>query len=323
MKRVGGENMFYTLDLYEKNGIREEDIYRGFARRPAFILRGSRVTQEQAFEIISHEGAGFMEPQNPDIRCIASNHEIRLHREPGFSWIRTWIDTKGNIGGNSFTYKYPDEEELLLDNLAYAGRYPYLAYVIIYSTLNEVDWDVYAHHDGCIAPFCDITIGQIMEAFSYAVWVHDGGAEVVDKKRAKELYDRYNAEYEDEKLFCRDDWDCYVEHLMDEAYLKRLNEVWQLREEEFERLLKICRERRSVREETEDYRESYCGNYMNRLKRQTADTAEEKKQRERIDRICSLRREVIDAIEKAVRDGTFTKLDLAPYWERFMEIPTR
>ena len=87
--------------------------------------------------------------------------------------------------------------KLLCDNIEYAARYPYLEYVIIYSEIDEVDWDVWKHHDGCIAPFCETTIERILEMFEYTVWVHDGGAEVVDKEKAFKLYNGYNALYED------------------------------------------------------------------------------------------------------------------------------
>lgn len=289
----------------------KEDLYQGAAKRPAYILRGKKVTPEQAFEIIAAESAPvdffgdmYQKHKKPEKERIFSNHDVKLYREQEFDWIRSWIDPDGNIGESSWTDKFPWCCEFLVDNLEYAARYPYLEYVIIYSELNEVDWDVWEHHDGCIAPFCVTTIEQVMKNFSYAVWVHDGGAEVVREKRARELYDAYNACYEDEKIFARNDWDRYVHHFIDEEYLKRLNEVWHLKKEKFDGLMKILRERKSVEEEWKHYKEVFCDRQNDSKKD-----------------LYVLRTKLIDAIADAVRKGTFSELDLAPYWKKFMEIP--
>lgn len=304
----------WNKESCEKNPkILDEDIYHGFARRPAYILRGKKVTPEQAFDIIATESVpvDFFDNMYQDTEVskrepISSNHNVRLYHEQGRDWISSWIDPEGNVGESHWTYKYPFPYEFLGDNIEYAARYPYLEYVIIYSELNEVDWDVWKHHGRCIAPFCETTIEQIMENFSYAVWVHDGGAEVVREKKARELYDVYNACYEDEKIFSRDDWDNYVHHFIDEEYLKRLNQVWHLKEDEFEKLMKILRERRSVEEEWGFYKEVFCDRNWDRK-----------------EDLFDLRKKLIDDIADAVRNGTFLELDLTPYWKKFMELPVK
>ena len=291
--------MFYRLDTCNLEELPKCDLYidEKCTRRPAYVMRGKPVTREQAFDIISHESNPNLEGGDINISPIASNHYIRLHRSEGYDWIQSWLDFEGRVGSNSFTYKYPLEEELLEDNLNYAARYPFLDSVIIYSSINEVNWDVWNYHDGCIMPFCCNTIEDILNNFVYAVWVHDGGAEIVSKSKASDLVYKYNALYENDKVFNRDDWDKYVEHFLTEESLIALNKVWKLPISRFSSLIDILRKRLTVDEEYEYYKKVFCNSQNN---------------------VCKLRIKIINTIQNSVKNGTFKELDLKPYWDEFL-----
>ena len=219
----------------------EKDAYDGFARRPYYQVRGKRVTKEQAFDIIVHESkeVSFKCREVKNNNPAMTNTYVRLHKVRGYSWIQSFIDPDGGVGLNGITYKYPEKYEFIEEHMLLASRYPYLEYVAIYTDYNEIsyeEWDVF-HLGNCGSPILFTTRYETFEkGFKYAIWVHDGGVEVVDKKRAFQLRNQYQAEYPCEEMFNRDDWNSYVKPFLSEEYLGHLCDAWELTKEEREHL---------------------------------------------------------------------------------------
>lgn len=218
--------------------------YHGNARRPYYILRGAKISKEQAFEIIANESRrlDYFEKYNEDeikkvesvnqgyglFGQISAHSYIDLLKKPGFDWIETFIDPMGNVGANAITYQWPEEYDFLNEHFKYAKKYPYLSYVIIYTNFDELDyeWPIQIFR-----PFNFIRLCRIKEMFNYAIHVHDGGVEVVDKNEAFKLYDKYMSEYGSDEMFCRDDYNNYAKPYLDKMYINRLCDKWNVSNE--------------------------------------------------------------------------------------------
>ena len=238
----------------------DEDSFVTMERNPYFRMRGKRVTKEQAFDIISRESENKRNHLIKRTEKIVEESpalqfgEIRLHYASGLGWIQSWIDPDGAVGETNYcAWKYPDGLRLIEEHMLNAKRYPYLKYVIVYNIhdarMREDLYDV----DGI---FHDIDDSIFWGGFEYALWVHDGGVERVDRDKAKELYEEYQSEYPCEEMFMRDDWNKYIKPYLDEEYVLRLSKAWkQLEEERAEMLSLNIYNRKTVEENFKDYYE--------------------------------------------------------------------
>ena len=238
----------------------DEDSFVDMEKHPYFRMRGKRVTKEQAFDIISRES---VDKRNQFIKraenIIEESHalqftEIKLHHTSRFDWIRSWIDPDGAVGETNYcAWKYPDGLRLMEEHMLNAKRYPFLKYVIVYTMHDAVSREDLYYEDGI---FHDIEDRIFWGGFEYALWVHDGGVERVDRDKAKELYELYQSEYPCEEMFMRDDWNKYIKPYLDEEYVLRLSKAWKQLEEEREEMLSLnIYECKTVEEYFKDYYE--------------------------------------------------------------------
>ena len=238
----------------------DEDSFVDMEKHPYFRMRGKRVTKEQAFDIISRESvdkrnqfikrAENIIEESPALQFT----EIKLHHTSRFDWIRSWIDPDGAVGETNYcAWKYPDGLRLMEEHMLNAKRYPFLKYVIVYTMHDAVSREDLYYEDGI---FHDIEDRIFWGGFEYALWVHDGGVERVDRDKAKELYELYQSEYPCEEMFMRDDWNKYIKPYLDEEYVLRLSKAWKQLEEEREEMLSLnIYECKTVEENFKDYYE--------------------------------------------------------------------
>ena len=238
----------------------DEDSFVDMEKHPYFRMRGKRVTKEQAFDIISRESvdkrnhfikrAENIIEESPALQFT----EIKLHHTSRFDWIRSWIDPDGAVGETNYcAWKYPDGLRLMEEHMLNAKRYPFLKYVIVYTMHDAVSREDLYYEDGI---FHDIEDRIFWGGFEYALWVHDGGVERVDRDKAKELYEEYQSEYPCEEMFMRDDWNKYIKPYLDEEYVLRLSKAWKQLEEEREEMLSLnIYECKTVEEYFKDYYE--------------------------------------------------------------------
>ena len=238
----------------------DEDSFVDMEKHPYFRMRGKRVTKEQAFDIISRESvdkrnqfikrAENIIEESPALQFT----EIKLHHTSRFDWIRSWIDPDGAVGETNYcAWKYPDGLRLMEEHMLNAKRYPFLKYVIVYTMHDAVSREDLYYEDGI---FHDIEDTIFWGGFEYALWVHDGGVERVDRDKAKELYELYQSEYPCEEMFMRDDWNKYIKPYLDEEYVLRLSKAWkQLEEERAEMFSLNIYDRKTVEENFKDYYE--------------------------------------------------------------------
>ena len=119
-----------------------------------------------------------------------------------------FIDALGNVGANDNTTKYPNGFEFIVEHLEYANRYPFLSYVIIYMNDNYFEYN--NRWVNFLFPPVFDNLEQKFEAFTYALYVHDGGLEVVKKDEAIRLYKKYQKQYPNDLIFNRRDYNEYV-----------------------------------------------------------------------------------------------------------------
>ncbi len=243
----------------------KEYAYDGNDKYPRYILRGKKISKELAEKIIVTETEkSFLESNQKLLNCdldsikkplsISETIEYEERQKEIYgeenliegdsdnnqdfeNWftnqsfitntpITRFVDAKGFVGDNFNTTKYPDPYEFLVEHLEYANRYPFLSYVIIYA-----DYDMSSYENRLVndlyPPFFD-DIEQKFEAFTYALHVHNGGVEVVNKKEAIKLYKKYQKEYSNNLIFSRKDYDEYIKNTFTYDYIPLILKNWEI-----------------------------------------------------------------------------------------------
>ena len=226
---------------------------KGEDKYPHYILRGKKITKEQAEKIIvaettanifkynsktpSYDEFGQESIKKPlsieeDIEAKEREKQIKALEDGSYGnddadtfdsddWLNErhqifvgnsplsyFVDALGNVGANFNTTKYPDMFEFIVEHLEYASKYPFLSYVIIYADYDSKAYE--KRYIGDLYPPLFDNIEQNLEAFTYALHVHDGGLEVVNKDEAMRLYKKYQKEYSNDLIFSRSDYNEYV-----------------------------------------------------------------------------------------------------------------
>lgn len=245
--------------------------YDGDDKYPRFILRGKKISKEQAEKIIITETEsrvfafnnkipGYDEFDNDSIKKPLSISETmdaeerekfingtdidvenNVDDDAGEDWLFRpmnqcfenntplpyFVDAKGNVGANGTTYKYPMPFEFIVDHLEYSSRYPFLSYIIIFA-----DYDASAYEnrliDNLYPPILE-NINQLFDAFTYALYVHDGGLEVVKKDEAIRLYKKYQKQYPNDLIFNRDDYNTYVRDNLAAYNIPHILKNWEIK----------------------------------------------------------------------------------------------
>ena len=143
--------------------------------------------------------------------------------------LSTFVDANGFVGATGVTYKYPMPFEYLVDHLEYSNRYPFLEYVIIYTDYDGFLTSNYLINFSFTYPPLLTNIDQMLEAFTYALYIHDGGVEVVNMDEAIKLYKKYQKEYANDLIFERDDYDKYVKNTFNEYNVPLFLKNWEIK----------------------------------------------------------------------------------------------
>lgn len=218
--------------------------YDGNDKYPRYILRGKKISQSDAEKIIITEHEASIFEYNKLIKSYSADkiekpHSIREEKDyeesqkliEGSSedvnvsfdddfpfenkqWyepntpVAYFVDAFGNVGATNNTLKYPMPFEFIVEHLEYATRYPFLSYVIIYADCDSASYD-YSWINILFTPLYN-NISLMLDHFTYALHVHDGGLEVVKKDEAIRLYKKYQKEYANDLIFDRKDYQEYV-----------------------------------------------------------------------------------------------------------------
>lgn len=223
---------FNGIKVIQDPDIRDPDDFD--ARRPYYRIRGPRVTEQQAFEIIRRTDSVIIDilgyDRGIDLGYIWSQH-IRnnwFSENSGCS-PEGWCHPNGLIGCNAHTNKYPMIGEYLWEFTNLIREFPFLDMVVAVTDWDEIPpyaWDV-LFNDSIEnrykqADYMDYP--DFIENIEIGFWLHDRVLEVLNKSRAQKVYKEYEAKYEEAN---KDIYVCFYyrdNHIFpaDFEYLKRI-----------------------------------------------------------------------------------------------------
>lgn len=216
---IDGEN-FERLNKIELVIDEEVSNYKAWVKYPYYQLRGKRVTEEQAFDIIRRTDGLFhhyIETEDGIRIWNFYNDWFSSHSRHG------WCHPSGVIGLNSNTSSYPDLDELIDTMVKLKYAFPYLDFVAGVTSDAEVPWRTYERRSQIARPIYDHE-KMIMELYrldceeypdfadniKIGIWLHDEAIEFMGPKRAREVYMEYEEKYSEENrnIYARDYYRC-------------------------------------------------------------------------------------------------------------------
>lgn len=199
-------------------------------RRPYYQMRGKRITEEQAFEVISRTDCLFSQELELE-NCIYSINFDNNWFASNRGGRRGWVHPNGIVGTNDIMSKYPTVSEFAEELAIYLYEFPFLDLMIgitwwdelstersdlIHNCLMKSDYEIYdrlrfVEYDN----FC-----QNLEA---GIWVHDRKVEIVDEESAVKLYRQYEEKYgeENRKVYFPDYYNKFQPDIVTMSYLKK------------------------------------------------------------------------------------------------------
>lgn len=175
--------------------------YNTNVRRPYYRMRGKKVTEEQAFDIIRRVDNFFkfyIDAIQGHIDYIGSlNFDNWIFDKHHYPYQYGWVHVDGTIGCNAITQKYPNIDEFISEWFVKMMAFPYLDLVIAIT-----DWDEsppYAKEAlfDFNSPVKEWDYSDFLEHIDCGIWVHDKGLEIMGPKRTIKKYVEYAKLYED------------------------------------------------------------------------------------------------------------------------------
>lgn len=213
--------------------------YEVWARRPYYQMRGKRISEELAIEIIARtdnyfrlkyddellEAANFVGCMNFDQWWFDKNH-IPTHYG--------WCHPNGIIGENAITQKFPNIMEFIEEAIGWIMNFPALDLMI-----GVTNWDEKPYHwDDCLWSVTEKVIKspyEVIEDFvdniAIGINVHENTVEILNSRHARERYLIYEEIYEedDHRVYIPEYYQDRDLFICDEQYLKRCEEILGIR----------------------------------------------------------------------------------------------
>lgn len=175
------------LNALEIRFDKETVDWESIARRPYYRIRGKKITEEQAAEIIDSI-LELHDEENENKICL-----INMHHP---------IKSDGTVGENSVASKYPNINEMLQDVLQMKLRFPYLDFTMAISWWDELppeawenDFREYRYIDGKLSEYENFS-----KNLEIGIWVHDNKIEILNEGNAEKKYNEYDRLYSDKDL---------------------------------------------------------------------------------------------------------------------------
>lgn len=225
---------------------KEVENYSSHTRRPYFRLRGRKVTEQQAFEIIRKTDNFFVELDVcSDWREYAHLgldriNAIDLQHIPNWWFSRNhhpthygWCHPSGIVGCNGITATWPDLDELLSDIVVLKYAFPYLDFVMAITDWDEVPPEMYVWREKVGYNIEELRKLNYMEFDGFldhvkiGIWIHDNAIEFMEPGRARAKYEEYEAKYSEpnKDIYVPEYYQDHNIFTADLAYLKRCIEA--------------------------------------------------------------------------------------------------
>lgn len=192
-----------SFKIYADDCFEQFDMTEG--RWPCYRLRGKPVTPEEAVKIIAKcdnlfsftyrlkgsVGCSFMRMSYFDVAHTFNDHH-------------GWVHPNGMIAQNYCSgIKIPYLNEILEDISYVAEAFPFLDMIVAVSKWDEmspVRWDMMWDGNDNYKYYDD---EDFTDSLEMGIWIHNRMIEVVDPKRAAELYNEYDRFYDgaDRRMF--------------------------------------------------------------------------------------------------------------------------
>ncbi len=226
------ETETFNYDGIEVTIDKEVKDWDSCARRPYYQLRGKRITEEQAFDIISLTDSFFdFYSEHFRNRCPSMNFNMWWFNSNHYPEKYGWVHPNGIVGSNGITAKYPNIQELIEEWTGYLTFFPYLDLVAAISSWNELSprkWDIlfarmkqrnHASHYG----YEYEEDKDFLEHLQIGIWVHDGKLEILNPERTAEKYMEYEAKYAepDHRVYVPEYYSDFQPDIVTRDYLKR------------------------------------------------------------------------------------------------------
>lgn len=157
-------------------------------RRPYYRMRGKKVTEEQATQIINSINELVDEEKG--------THKYYLIN------IDYPVRPDGTVGINHITSKYPNINEMVQDILNLKLRFPYLDFIVAISWWNEIppksydnDFREYECVDEEFREYANFS-----DNLEIGIWVHGNKIDFLKRDNAKKIYNKYDSLYSDKDL---------------------------------------------------------------------------------------------------------------------------
>lgn len=177
------------LNALEIRFDKETMDWESFVRRPYYRIRGKKITEEQAAEIIENIW-------NPCYDDYDDENKIALIN------MNNPVKPDGTAGENRTTSKWPDINEMIQDALQLKLRFPYLDFIMAISWWNELPNEAW-ENDLFESEFINGRLYEyehFSENLEIGIWVHDSKIEILDKSSAEKKYNEYDRLYSDKDL---------------------------------------------------------------------------------------------------------------------------
>lgn len=224
------------MNTKEVKVIQDSDIVDidGFeARRPYYRIRGPRITEQQAFEIIRRTDRVFRisldSKKYVNLGYISPNTFGQVWFNKNYvPSPRGWSHPNGIIGANGVTGTYPELWEITEDLIEFIKVFPFLDMVVAVTDWNEIPpyaWDALLSDDKAISESAHyMDYPDFIENIEIGFWIHNGVLEIMNKERAQRIYKEYEEKYEepDKSIYLNEYYDDRNERPANFNYLRRL-----------------------------------------------------------------------------------------------------
>ncbi len=223
--------------IYAENPIKilvDEKFDKGWSpvgRRPYYQMRGKRISEQQAFDIICKTDMLFSSHSfGLDNRLPSINFDNNWFSYGGMS-RQGWVHPNGIIGTNSTTYKYPTVDEFAHEWASYLYHFPFLDLIIGITWWDEVSprkWKML--RERCKNRMFDVSnemkyleYNDFCNNIEAGIWVHDGRIEIIDREQTIEVYKKYEKLYEekDHRIYCHEYYEDFQPDVTTLEYLKK------------------------------------------------------------------------------------------------------
>lgn len=223
--------------IYAENPIKilvDEEFDRDWSpsgRRPYYQMRGKRISEQQAFEIICRTDRMFSHYALNFENSICS---LNFHNDwfLGDYFSRYgWVHPNGIIGTNGITLKYPTVDEFAHEWAVYLHSFPFLDLIIGITWWDEVSprkWKML--RERCKNRMFDVSnemkyleYNDFCNNIEAGIWVHDGRIEIIDREQTIEVYKKYEKLYEekDHRIYCHEYYEDFQPDVTTLEYLKK------------------------------------------------------------------------------------------------------